>query len=121
MGTRSAGAFDPPTVTFSRAKAPGLAQNFDNATANGAPSTLNRASAAVRDANRDVALRGQRRAPEGMSLDEYPFACSVQGGAGACVSAVPVAEQSYQGGVLSSFFQKYAIQVGDAFRVVFGE
>jgi hypothetical protein len=56
-----------------------------------------------------------------MSLDEYPFACSVQGGAGACVSAVPVAEQSYQGGVLSSFFQKYAIQVGDAFRVVFGE
>lgn len=39
------------------------------------------------------------------SLDEYPFACSAQGGCGATVHSVPVAEQNYQGGVISRFFQ----------------
>jgi hypothetical protein len=103
----------------SRRDEPGLARNFDEAVANGAPTRLNRVSAAARDANRRAALRGQEPAPAGMSLDEYPFACSAQGGAGACVSAVPVAEQSYQGGVLSTFFQKYRISLGDPFNVTF--
>jgi hypothetical protein len=53
-------------------------------------------------------------------LDEYPFACSAQGGCGATVGAVPVGEQSYQGGVLSQFFQRNGIGVGDPFNVMFG-
>jgi hypothetical protein len=54
-----------------------------------------------------------------MSLDEYPFASTVEGGSGAFVTAVPVAEQHYQGGKLSSFFQNNSIAPGDKFRVVF--
>ena len=109
-----------PTVTFSRSRAPGLAQNFDDAVTNGAPTRLNRVDAATRDANRRAALRGKPSAPAGQSLDEYPFACSAQGGCGSFVRAVPVAEQSYQGGVLSRFFQDYGVRPGDAFDVVFG-
>jgi Deoxyribonuclease NucA/NucB len=112
-------AEEVPTVAFSRSEAPGLAQNFDEALANGAPTRLNRVSAVVRDSNRRAALRGQEPAPAGMSLDEYPFACSAQGGVGACVSAGPVGEQSYQGGVLSSFFQRFGIGEGDPFDVTF--
>jgi len=57
---------------------------------------------------------------EGKSLRlPVPFARSAQGGTGACVSAVPVGEQSYQGGVLSSFFQRFGIEAGDPFNVEF--
>lgn len=106
-----------PTVVFSCSRAPGLAQNFDNAVANGAPTQLDRVGAAARDANRRAALRGQSPAPAGQSLDEYPFACSAQGGCGSFVRAVPASEQSYQGGVLSRFFQDHGVAVGDPFNV----
>lgn len=111
---------DVPTVVFSRSRAPGIADNFDNAVADGGPTQLNRVSGAARDANRRAALRGQAPAPAGQSLDEYPFACSAQGGCGSFVGAVPVGEQSYQGGVLSRFFQNNGVGVGDPFNVMFG-
>jgi len=111
---------DVPTVVFSRSRAPGIADNFDNAVANGAPTRLDRVGAAARDANRRAALRGQSPAPAGQSLDEYPFACSAQGGCGSFVSPVPAAEQSYQGGVLSQFFQRQGVNPGDPFNVKFG-
>ncbi|WP_342766652.1 polymorphic toxin-type HINT domain-containing protein [Xylanimonas oleitrophica] len=109
-----------PTVVFSRSRAPGIANTFDTAVANGAPTRLNRVTGAARDANRRAALRGQPPAPAGQSLDEYPFACSAQGGCGSFVNPVPIAEQSYQGGVLSSFFQRFGIGPGDPFDVMFG-
>jgi len=109
-----------PTVIFSRSRAPWLEQNFLNAVENGAPTKLNRVSAAARDANRRAALRGQPSAPAGQSLDEYPFACSAQGGCGSFVRPVPIGEQSYQGGVLSRFFQNNGVQPGDPFYVQFG-
>lgn len=105
---------------FSRSRAPGIAKTFDTAVENGAPTRLNRVTGAARDANRRAALRGQSPAPAGQSLDEYPFACSVQGGCGSFVNPVPVGEQRYQGGVLSSFFQKSGIGPGDPFDVMFG-
>lgn len=111
---------DVPEVVFSRSKAPEIAKNFDEAVENGAPTTLNRieSRSAIR-ANRREALRGQPAPRAGQSLDEYPFACTAQGGAGACVRAVPIAEQSYQGGVLSRFFQRHSIREGDPFGVRF--
>lgn len=109
-----------PTVVFSRSRAPGIAGTFGDAVANGAPTQLNRVGTAARDANRRAALRGQSPAPAGQSLDEYPFACSAQGGCGATVRSVPVGEQSCQGGVLSRFFQDNGIGVGDPFNVMFG-
>jgi RHS repeat-associated protein len=109
-----------PEVVFSRSRAPEIARNFDEAVQKGASTTLNRIEnrAAIR-ANRREALRGQPAPRAGQSLDEYPFACTAQGGAGACVRAVPVAEQSYQGGVLSRFFRIHNILEGDPFRVRF--
>lgn len=111
---------DVPTVMFSRSRAPEVAANFDEAVANGAPTRLNRVGAATRDANRRAALRGHSPAPAGQSLDEYPFACTAQGGCGSFVRPVPVPEQNYQGGVLSRFFQDYGIGTGDPFDVTFG-
>jgi hypothetical protein len=108
-----------PTVVFSRARAPGIGKNFDQAVSDGHPTTLNLSSKAARRANRRQALSGHPPAPAGQSLDEYPFASSTQGGAGAHVGPVPEAEQQYQGGVLSSFYQKNAIQEGDPFGVRF--
>jgi hypothetical protein len=119
-GWRLRAAEDVPTVVFSRSRAPGLADNFDNAVADGAPTRLDRVGAAARDANRRAALRGQPPAPAGQSLDEYPFACSAQGGCGSFVGPVPASEQNYQGGVLSSFFQREGVNPGDPFNVKFG-
>jgi hypothetical protein len=41
-------AEDVPTVVFSRSRAPGIAQNFDDAVENGAPTRLNRVGSAAR-------------------------------------------------------------------------
>jgi RHS repeat-associated protein len=108
-----------PTVEFSSSKAPNIAKTFDEAVSKGAPTTLNRVDALTRDANRRAALKGQERPGSGLSLDEYPFACSAQGGCGATVRPVPVAEQSYQGGVLRQFFAKNDVKPGDPFEVRF--
>jgi RHS repeat-associated protein len=44
--------------------------------------------------------------PRGLdSLDEYPFASTFQGGAGASINAVPRSEQNFQGGTLSGFYK----------------
>lgn len=114
------GPGDVPSVTFSRSRAPGIAQNFDDAVAQGAPTRLARVATAARDANRRAALRGQPPAQAGQSLDEYPFACSEEGGAGSIVREVPRGEQNYQGGKLSRFFQNFGVRPGDPFNVTFG-
>lgn len=119
-GAASATGGNVPTVVFSRSRAPGIAGTFDDAVAGGAPTRLNRVTGAARDANRRAALRGHAPAPAGQSLDEYPFASSVQGGAVSVVRPVPIGEQSYQGGVLSRFYQDSGTGVGDPFNVEFG-
>lgn len=109
-----------PTVTFSRGRAPGVARTFDDAVADGAPTTLTRADRETKLANRDAALDGVPKAPKGQSLDEYPFASSAEGGSGATVRPVPVGEQNYQGGKLSSFYRNNGVNPGDQFHVAFG-
>ncbi|HET7047735.1 MAG TPA: NucA/NucB deoxyribonuclease domain-containing protein [Solirubrobacteraceae bacterium] len=109
-----------PTVVFSRAKGPNIGDNFDYAVQNGAPTTLNRVTdRSIKRANRADALNEHPPPPPGMSLDEYPFASTEQGGAGAFVRPVPEAEQHYQGGTLSSFYREHNIGTGDPFKVKF--
>jgi hypothetical protein len=110
----------PPTVVFDSARGPGLKTTFDKGRASGASDEMRRLAKKplIRD-NRREALRGQKAAPPGQSLDEYPFASSYEGGAGSTVNPVPVAEQDYQGGVLSRFYQDHNIRDGDRFKVVF--
>jgi hypothetical protein len=98
---------------------PGIAGNIEAAIAEGHPSVLTRLEGrdAIR-AQRADALAGQTRPPSGYSLDEFPFASSQQGGAGARVVQVPVIEQNIQGGMLSNFYQSYGLSHGDPFKVI---
>ena len=107
-----------PTLNVSRAKTPEIAKNIENAISQGAPTALNRVTskAQIRQ-NRRAALRGQQSAGPGKSLDEFPFASCAQGGAGACVRAVPAHEQNIQGGELSQFFRRNNIGDSDAFNI----
>jgi RHS repeat-associated protein len=111
-----------PNFVVSKGTTPEIAANVEKALAQGKPSVLTRSEdrALIRQNRRD-ALRGQPAAGEGRSLDEYPFASCVEGGAGACVASVPASEQNIQGGQLSSFYQKYGIKDGDQFKVTVGE
>ena len=54
---------------------------------------------------------------KGMSCDEYPFASTYEGGTGAVIAAVPIKENSSQGGQLSAFYRRNSIQDGDCFEV----
>jgi len=66
---------------------------------------------------RRAALKGAVKGPPGTSLDEFPFASSAQGGAGASVAAIRVEEQCAQGGKMSAFYKKHNIGNGDSFIV----
>jgi hypothetical protein len=107
-----------PKIAFSKTHTPNIAENIENAQKNGAPKTLNRATSKseIRK-NRREALRGLNAPDKGLSLDEYPFASSKQGGTGAFVKPVPVSEQNIQGGKLSSFYKKHKLGEGDEFDV----
>jgi Deoxyribonuclease NucA/NucB len=54
------------------------------------------------------------------SCDEYPFASTLEGGAGASIAPVPVSEQNSQGGTLSSFYQQNNVPIGGKFFVATG-
>jgi hypothetical protein len=106
---------DLPRLTIDAGRMPGIAQNIQSAQDAGLPSILNRETEqAIIDANRAAATRGFRGPG---SPDEYPFASTTQGGAGARVSGVPLIEQKIQGGILSRFYQDFGIGQGDSFQV----
>jgi uncharacterized Zn-binding protein involved in type VI secretion len=67
--------------------------------------------------NRRAALKGKKKAGKGMSLDEFPFASTAQGGKGAAVAAIPRSEQNAQGGKMSSFYQNSGIKNNQSFTV----
>ena len=70
----------------------------------------------LQQVNRDAACpRGKYR---GMSCDEYPYASTAQGGAGASTAPVPIREQWVQGGELGRFYgtiapdENFCVEVG---------
>jgi deoxyribonuclease NucA/NucB len=68
------------------------------------PNTLRAVSEDLINANRAAACEGLCGPG---SPDEYPFAPTYEGGAGAGVAGVPLAEQRIQGGVISSFYANH--------------
>jgi RHS repeat-associated protein len=59
------------------------------------------------------------RASEGLQADEYPYASTIEGGAGANVAYVPASENRSQGGSLGGFGGLYrTLKSGDAFLVL---
>jgi hypothetical protein len=104
-----------PTLEVDSNRMPNIADNIRNAQANGAPTTLTRTqNTALIDANRAAATAGFTGPG---SPDEYPFASTYEGGAGAFVRGVPLAEQRVQGGVISRFYQDNGIVDGSKFHV----
>ena len=104
-----------PTLEIDAAKMPNIAANIESAQAGGQPAILTRTTdGAVIAGNRAAACRGFCGVG---SPDEYPFASSLQGGAGATVRGVPLAEQRIQGGVLANFYRQFGIGDGDQFFV----
>jgi hypothetical protein len=98
---------------------PNIASNIENAQMAGHPSTLTYGGPGMNSVNRPIATEGIPRVP-GLSIDEYPFACTNEGGAGAWIGHVPPGEQFIQGGVISDFLQRNGLQAGDAFTVIIG-
>ena len=100
---------------------PGIATNVANAFMLGQPMVLTRASKEQKNRNRDAATG--RLASAGydngvqMSWDEYPFASSLEGGAGTIIARVPLSEQNMQGWTLSQFYRLNNVNLGDRYKV----
>lgn len=102
-----------PTLEINAAKMPNIADDIESAIASGQPAVLTRTTdGAVIASNRAAACQGFCGVG---SPDEFPFASTLEGGAGATVRGVPLAEQRIQGGVLSSFYRQFGINDGDQF------
>ncbi|MCA9181201.1 MAG: hypothetical protein KDA51_07095, partial [Planctomycetales bacterium] len=105
-----------PIYPVSRARMPRIAENIEHAQLARHPAELTRASPEVIDTNRKLATSG---VPRGIgSVDEYPFASTIEGGRGAWVGHVPRTEQYSQGGTLSNFYRTNGIEPGMKFKVV---
>lgn len=105
-----------PTLEIDSEKMPNIADNVRTAQANGKPNILTRTTDQARiDANRAAACNGYCGAG---SPDEYPFASTYEGGAGAQVRGVPISEQRIQGGTLSRFYLNNHIGDGGKFKVI---
>ncbi|XP_028407207.1 uncharacterized protein LOC114529590 [Dendronephthya gigantea] len=111
-----------PTITFPCSEMPHVCANMENAIQNGAPSQLYYLKNATQTAiNRRASGCPKLQREHGnstTSCDEYPFASTQQGGAGAFIRLVPRVENSRQGGYLSQFYRQN-IPNGGYFNVDF--
>jgi len=53
----------------------------------------------------------------GSAMEEFPFASTAQGGPGAYLTQVPIAEQRAQGLLLANFYRQFGVQPGDPFAI----
>lgn len=99
-----------PTLEFSAAEFPEKTKNMKKALGkkNGCRLTRQTNRRKIR-ANRRDACGGVTPGGAGTSIDEFPFASSTQGGAGAAATPIDQNEQNKQGGKLSAFYKKHKI------------
>jgi hypothetical protein len=90
-------------------------ENIQNALNAGHPDVLTHGGDAF--ANRAASLRDVPNIP-GLTRDEYPFASLIEGGAGAWIGHILVAQNSSGGGMLARFLQANNILPGMQYRVV---
>jgi hypothetical protein len=106
---------DLPTLSIDAKKMPNIAGNIATAQVSGQPSILTRTTdQTILNAIRATACTGYCGS---LSPDEYPFASTYEGGAGAQIRGVPIREQRIQGGTLSKFYLNNNIGDGDKFKV----
>ncbi len=97
---------------------PRLAENIWHAQMAGWPRVLtyNGPDMVLRRAQRKAAMHFEHGAdtyeiPRVLSRDEYPFACTVEGGSG-WVGHIPAKENSAQGGLIAAFLRRHQIAAG---------
>ena len=114
-----------PNINWNGNNLPCISYNIATAIANGAPANLTRTNVQAQiNANRQascgpaaatVAQLNNQHGAVVFSCDEYPFASSNQGGAGAQIMIVPLIENNVQGGQLAGFYNANNIGNGGAF------
>jgi RHS repeat-associated protein len=111
------GVPENPTLEVKSGEIPETAANIASAQAAGQPIVLTYdPQNAIQRRNQALKASGLPSSPLAWR-DEYPFATTMEGGAGAQVRYVPAAEQQIQAGQLSSFYQRNRLQPGDRFYV----
>lgn len=112
---------DTKVVVIGAAKMPFIGRNIKLAWTSGQPAVLTRDRPENRRAHYDAVCAPSKftiRYPGGGSCDEYSFASTTQGGAGARTEEVPRREQNCQGGTLSRAYQDRPVDIGEEFVVV---
>lgn len=102
-------------MRISAGKYPELAENIANGQRACHPSVLTHGGNAA--ANRAGALDSVPNI-KGLSREEYPFASSLEGGAGSWVGHIPAAQQSAQGGLITNFLRQNGIKPSDQYQVI---
>ena len=112
----------PPKVVpliIPQKRFPNVFQTLMDALAQGHPLLLtydnNRKNARAR---RRAALKNHAAARPGNQLDEYPFASTMEGGAGAAVREVPESENMAHGGLIGATVVTNNMTTGDKFLVI---
>jgi RHS repeat-associated protein len=115
-GRRTGAAGELPELIIDYIRYPQMADNIWHAQMAGRPAILTHAAGgeARRKLIRKLSLKG---IPRILSRDEYPFASSVEAGAGSWIGHISEAEQHAQGGLLSNFLQRFGIRPGDRYVV----
>ncbi len=110
-----------PMYVISAQQTPTIANHVYRAMQSGRPWKLTYIGAdndSLQRRNHDQACKDiESPRPTGYQCDEYPFASTYQGGAGASASLVPKLENRRQGGQLSDFYQRYNLTNGSQFVV----
>ena len=101
-------------IELSRSEYPESAKHIEEAVADGQPEELTLDRGAARS-NRRASLKGTKTAP-GMDRDEYPFAMTREGGAGADIKLIPSSDNRGAGSYLR--WQLSGIPDGKTFRIV---
>ena len=106
-----------PTYVLSSSRYSDIAK-FDKAQIAKHPSwsTLTRVSSAQADKNRAVACKGFKKKNPTDSCDEFPYASTAQGGAGAAQEHVNERENQSQGGNLVGFYNANRLFYGEKFH-----
>jgi Deoxyribonuclease NucA/NucB len=104
-------------VVITAVRMPFVARNISMAFKVGKPFLLHKVNEAAADGNRKVACGSFQANYEG-SCDEYPFASSAEGGAGAHTQEVPRREQRCQCGTLSRQYATQGITDGVQYAVI---
>lgn len=116
-----------PVLEFNYNRHPLLADNIWHAQMAGHPKVLTYSGPRIelRRATRHDAMQFENSAqmyeiPHILSRDEYPFACTLEGGRSSWVGHIPPRENSAQGGLIAAFIFKKSLsgRCGEAARFI---